>query len=118
MKCLNCGGEFSDRRSDSIYCSDKCGWTYRNNLKKINYQFRNQEVKKLMKSANIFEYFDNQGIRQIPKEVLKFVGFNFDLTTSPVKYNKEKGYAFHKLLEYWIIIRADKEMIEIQKIKE
>lgn len=41
-KCLNCGKEFKNNRSEGKYCSISCQQEYQSNLKYINY-LQNQE---------------------------------------------------------------------------
>jgi hypothetical protein len=111
--CKNCGNEYTGRRFGSLFCTSKCGWTYRNRMKKENYNIRESEIKKLAKNAKILENFYNKDKKQIPINVLEFIGFDFDLCTTPVKYDKENGHGYYKMLDYWVILILDKQLVEI-----
>lgn len=115
-KCKNCGKEIIDRSAGSIYCSPKCGWTYRNRTTKETYAVRDSEMKKLRHSSKILEDLDKRNHNTVTKQYLEIAGFDFNLCTNPVSKDTDSGNQYYKLLDYWVIIHPDMERIGIKKI--
>lgn len=116
LKCKYCGKEIIDRKAGSIYCSPKCGWTYRNHQKKIKYSVRDSEMKKLLRSTKILEELDNRNKNKVSKQTLEILGFDFGLCTNPVSKELQTGNQYYRLLDYWVIIHPDLNQIGIKKL--
>ena len=111
--CLNCDQPFYNRRLDSIYCSVKCGYTFRNNKNRLENKNQNQIIKIIRKNDLILNGMFSNKVFKISYSHLKHVGFNFEYHTKAIIENNQLVGA--ELFKYKIK-KIDSNHFKIEKL--
>ena len=111
--CLNCDQPFYNRRLDSIYCSVKCGYTFRNNKNRLENKNQNQIIKIIRKNDLILNGMFSNKVFKISYSHLKHVGFNFEYHTKAIIENNQLVGA--ELFKY-NIKKIDTNHFKIEKL--
>ena len=99
--CLNCEQIIYDRRLGAIYCSVKCGYTFRNNNKRIQNKHQNDIIKIIKSNDEILRQLNARNKSVVSFNELNILGFNFKYHTKLIlEENKVVGseYFFFKTL--------------------
>ena len=97
--CLHCENPIYDKRHGAIYCSVKCGYTYRNNKKKIQNKHQNEIIKIIKLNDEILKQLYARNKSAVAYNELNMLGFNFQYHTKLIlEENKVVGseYFFYK----------------------
>lgn len=81
MNCLNCGVTFEGRRSDAVYCTDKCAYTFRS---RRTYQRPEQVERNQQRRDTLRDESVERLIIYRAKSRAKKLGLDFDLTTEDI----------------------------------
>ena len=97
--CLHCENPIFNKRHGAIYCSIKCGYTFRNNKKRIQNKHQNEIIKIIRSNDEILRqlYARNQSV--VAYNELNMLGFNLQYHTKLIlEENKVVGseYFFYK----------------------
>ena len=88
-KCLHCENPIFNKRHGAIYCSVKCGYTYRNNKKRIQNKHQNKIIKIIKSNDEILRQLCARNKTIISSEELKTLGFDFEHHTKLVLKDKK-----------------------------
>ena len=97
--CLHCKNPIYDKRYGAIYCSVKCGYTFRNIKKRIQNKHPNDIIKIIKSNDEILRQLDAKNKSVISFDELNILGFNFKYHTKLIlEENKVVGseYFFYK----------------------
>ncbi len=87
--CLYCKRTIEKRREGAIYCSVKCGYTYRNKQNAILNKSQHERVRCIRHNDQILQKFMNQGEDEVSYETLQYQKFYFEYYTKSILVNKE-----------------------------
>ena len=99
--CLYCENPIFNKRYGAIYCSVKCGYTFRNNKKRILNTHQNEIIKIIRSNDEILRQLDARNQSVVSYNELNMLGFNFQYHTKLIlEENKVVGseYFFYKTL--------------------
>ena len=102
-KCLHCENPIFKKRHGAIYCSVKCGYTFRNNKKRIQSKYQNEIIKIIKLNDEILKQLYTRNKSVVSFYELNILGFNFQYHTKPIlEENKVVGseYFFTKLEDF------------------
>jgi hypothetical protein len=103
-------------RTDSVFCSKKCGWTFRNRVKlNANKDLHNIEPG-LYRSHKILKDLVCRGISDISKETALVIGLDVNCYTGIIKIDSVNKTTEFKLFEFSFTIDGDR--IKIKKLKD
>ena len=103
-------------RTDSFFCSKKCGWTFRNrNKSNLNRDLHNIEPG-LYRSHKILKDLVSRGISDISKETALVIGFDVNCYTGIIKIDSVNKTTEFKLFEFSYTV--DNDRIRIKKLKD
>ena len=102
-KCKKCGRPIlSERRSDAIFCSTRCGWTHRNVEKKKANRDKRRHSRKLDMNYKIIKDLYSRGNIDVSNEALELLGFDFEYCTGIEHLNQQNDTTKFKLFEFII----------------
>ena len=87
--CLYCKRTIEKRREGAIYCSVKCGYTFRNSKGRLENKNQNKIVKIIRKNDLILQGIFSNNVFKISYAHLKHVGFNFEYHTKAIIENNQ-----------------------------
>jgi hypothetical protein len=104
-KCLNDGNPIpANRRSDALYCCEKCGWKYRNRMNRKANKDKNPHEQQLRINYTVVKKLVQKGIFDVSIEAMKLMGFDFEYCTGVGKVDPSIGTTEFQLFEYTITI--------------
>ena len=65
VHCLYCDKPIYNRRKGAIYCSIKCGYTFRNRQNSILNKTQHERIKYIRHNDQILQKFMNQGENEV-----------------------------------------------------
>lgn len=86
--CLYCKRTIDKRREGAIYCSVKCGYTFRNSKGRLENKNQNKIVKIIRKNDLILQGIFSNNVFKISYAHLKHLGYNFEYYTKAITENK------------------------------
>ena len=90
--CLHCKTPIYDKRCGAIYCSVKCGYTFRNIKKRIQNKHQNDIIKIIKSNDEILRQLDAKNKSVVSFDELYILGFNFKYHTKLIlEENKVVG---------------------------
>ena len=89
-----------EKRSDSIYCSSKCGWKDRNEKKAKENKEKSKEQHRLDKNHEIIKKLYRKGMLDIPIEYLELLEFDIELFTGVVNIDPGTKTSIVRLYEF------------------
>ena len=98
-KCLHCENPIFKKRHGAIYCSVKCGYTFRNNKKRIQIKYQNEIIKIIKLNDEILKQLYTRNKSVVSFYELNILGFNFQYHTKPILEENEmvgSEYFFYK----------------------
>lgn len=96
------------KRTDSIYCTPKCGWRDRNR-KNAEHQKEKKVIDRgLKKNYNIIKDLVERGFVDVSKETMIILGFDMNYYTGIGEYNSEKRTTEYKIFEFSYIIHNER----------
>ena len=102
--CLNDGNPIPlNRRSDAIFCCNKCGWEYRNKLDNEANKDKKLHERKLHMNHKILQKLESKGKFDVPIEAMELMDFDFDYCTGVENVDKINSITEYHLYEYIII---------------
>ena len=103
--CLNDGNRIPDhRRSDAIFCCDKCGWTYRNkNYKEANFEMK-VHARNLKMNHKVLQTLESKGKYDVSIEAMELMDFDFEYCTKIESINPIEEIMEYHLYEYYLIV--------------
>ena len=103
-------------RTDSVFCSKRCGWTFRNRNKAMV----NKELHKiepgLFRSHKILQELVGRGVNDISKEAALVLGLDVNCHTGIIKIDPVNKTTEFKLFEFSYTIYGDR--IKIKKLND
>ena len=99
--CLYCENPIFNKRHGAIYCSVKCGYTFRNNKKRIQNKHQNDIIKIIKSNDEILKHLYARNKTVVAYNELNMLGFNLQYHTKLIlEENKVVGseYFFYKTL--------------------
>jgi len=116
IHCQNCKELIpKTRKKGSIFCSPKCGWTYRNNKKALIRARLRAAEPALYKNYDIVKYLYRNNRCDISEETAQELGIDFNAHMGMVDLDNENGTTTFRLFEYTLTITPLKRII-IKKI--
>jgi len=114
--CKNCAKSIpTTRNKGALFCTNECGYTYRNDAKAAEKKKQKEKEPGLYKSYNIVKNIILMGLNDISIETAKDLGFNFD-NQGLTNIDKEKNTTEYRLFEFSYTIYNDR--IKIKKITD
>ena len=89
VHCLYCDKPIYNRRKGAIYCSIKCGYTFRNTQNSILNKTQHERIKYIRHNDQILQKFINQGKDEVTHDTLQHLKFYFEYCTKSILGNKE-----------------------------
>ena len=97
--CLHCNNPIYNKRYGAIYCSVKCGYTFRNNVNRIQNKHQNEIIKIIKLNDEILKQLYARNKSVVAYNELNMLGVNFQYHTKLIlEENKVVGseYFFYK----------------------
>jgi len=95
--CLNCNYPIYKRRLGAIYCTVKCGYTYRNKQNAVLNKSQHERVRCIRHNDQILQKFMKQGENEVSYETLQYQKFYFEYYTKSILVNnKIEGAEFFR----------------------
>jgi hypothetical protein len=115
--CDHCGDLIPEtRKRGSLYCTNKCGWTYRNLDKAKEKKKLKEKELGLYKNYELIKMLYRNGNRNIKIETATELGMDFDWHMGIIKVDKENETTEFRLFEYSYTIYND--MLKIKKLTD
>lgn len=95
-------------RADAVFCSQKCGWQYRNRKKATETKEFQKIERDLYTNYRIIKDMLQKDISEISKDTAIVLGFNLSCHTGILGIDKLKGIAEFKLFDFSYIIIGDR----------
>ena len=90
--CLHCNNPIYNKRYGAIYCSVKCGYTFRNNKNRIQNKHQNEIIKIIKLNDEILKQVYARNKSVVAYNELNMLGFNFQYHTKLIlEENKVVG---------------------------
>jgi hypothetical protein len=110
--CKNCKDDFEPTRSDQLYCSETCRYTFNNDKRKIPSHIRKGDLSAIMKNRNILETLAAGNLNNYDVDFLTNLGFDFEAMTKKDLEEEfywcfEYGYGIYEDGSIWINYRYD-----------
>ena len=110
--CENCGELIPvTRNKGSIYCTTKCGWTFRNRGNNVANKEKRIITRQLDINYKIVKDLYNKGKNNISIESLELLGFDFEHFTGVKKIAPDNQFEVIKLFEFEINIQNNRCLI-------
>lgn len=104
------------RKVDAIFCSDRCGWTYRNR-NRLKLDKEKKEIdRQLSNNYKIVKSLHDKGITRIFKENLAKLGFNPDYYTEFTDMDPYTKASEVKIFDF--IVKTEDNLCFIKKIEK
>lgn len=103
------------RRTDAIFCSIKCGSTFRNRKNAQQKKDIHMNEQGLYKNHKILKDLVGKGLSDISKETAEVLEFDFNCFTGIIKIDQVLKTTEYKLFDFSYTINGDR--IKIKKIK-
>lgn len=103
------------RRTDAIFCTIKCGYTFRNRKNALEKKNMQKNEPGLYKNLKVLKDLVGKGLSDISKETAKVLEFDFNCFTGIIKIDQELKTIEYKLFDFSYTIYGDR--IKIKKIK-
>jgi hypothetical protein len=103
-------------RTDSVFCSKKCGWTYRNRNKSNVHKDLHNIESGLYRSHKILKNLVSRGISDISKETASVLSLDVNCYTGIINVDRVNKTTEFKLFEFSFTIDGDR--IKIKKLND
>ena len=115
--CENCGRLIPETRNmGALYCTYKCGWTFRNRRNaKEKMDIQKNELG-LYRSYKVLKEIVSRGHNDISKETAKVLGFDVNCFTGIIKIDSVNKTTEYKLFDFSYTIYGDR--IKIKKLND
>ena len=116
--CKNCHRAIPETtRIDAIFCSPRCGWRYRNKLKreKRAEDIKNQPFNLIEKNYGIIKFLYQNNRTVVSRLTLIEIGFDPDIHSGMKNFIPEDHITDIMIREY--ILSLDDELVTIKKQK-
>ena len=97
-----------NRRSDAIYCIDKCGWSYRNEKKVESNREKRPHSRQLDENHRIIKDLFSRDKCDVSIEALELMGFDFEYCTGVEDTSQQRGTTAFNLFEFIITLDNDR----------
>jgi ribosomal protein L33 len=113
--CKHCGELIPETRNmGALYCTYKCGWTFRNRRNaKEKMDIQKNELG-LYRSYKVLKEIVSRGYSDISKETAKVLGFDVNCFTGIIKIDPALKTTEYKLFDFSYTIYGDR--IKIKKL--
>jgi hypothetical protein len=101
-------------RTDSIFCSSKCGWTYRNRRNELTKKNMQNNEPGLFRNHKILKDLVGRGLGDISKETAFVLGLDVNCYTGIINIDRVNKTTEFKLFEFSYTIDGDR--IKIKKL--
>ncbi len=115
--CKNCPRLISEKtRIDAIFCSSRCGWQYRNKLKREKRveDIRNQSFDPVETNYGIIKFLYQNNRTVVTRQTLLEIGFDPELCSGMRDFSTEDNRTEIMIRDY-ILILDDDELLTIKK---
>lgn len=103
-------------RTDSVFCSKKCGWMYRNRRNALTKKEMHNNEPGLCRSHKILKELIGRGVNNISKETALVLGLYVNCYTGIIKIDSVNKTTEFKLFEFSYTIDGDR--IKIKKLND
>ncbi len=115
--CKNCGKSIPETRNKgSIYCTIKCGWTFRNDRNSRKRKKQKESEPGLYKNYEIVKNLVHMGILDISIETATELGLDFNCHMGVINFDREKETTEFRMFEYSLTISGNR--IKIKKLTD
>ena len=115
--CKNCHRVIPETtRIDAIFCSPRCGWRYRNKLKreKRAEDIKNQSMDPIEKNYGIINFLYQNNSNVVSRQTLREIGFDPDACSGIRDFSWE-NHRTEIMIRDYILILDDDELLTIKK---
>ena len=111
--CENCNRAIPDTtRIDAIFCSSRCGWQYRNKLKreKRAEDIKNQPFDPIEKNYEIIKFLFQNNRTVVSQQALWEIGFDPEVHSGMRDFDRENHRTEFLIREYILILDSDESV--------
>jgi hypothetical protein len=115
--CDNCGDSIPETRNKgAIYCTVKCGYTFRNNRNAKERKNQEESEPGLYKNYKVVKNLVHMRILDISIETATDLGLDFNCHMGVINFDQEKETTEFRLFEYSLTISGNR--IKIKKLTD
>ncbi len=115
--CENCHRPIPETtRIDAIFCSSRCGWRYRNKIKreKRAEDIKNHPMDPIEKNYGIINFLYQNNSNVVSRQTLREIGFDPDVCSGMRNFSRE-NHRTEIMIRDYILILDDNELLTIKK---
>jgi DUF4097 and DUF4098 domain-containing protein YvlB len=115
--CKYCGTSIPETRNKgAIYCTNRCGWTFRNDSNSKKRKKQKESEPGLYKNFEIVKNLVRMGVFDISIETATELGLDFNCHMGVISFDKEKENTEFRVFEYSLTISGNR--IKIKKLTD